>query len=84
VLCGDMSIVGPSPHIKDRYRNARRYQVKPGMTGWAQVHGLAGKLERPELAELQEQLDLEYIVEWSVWLDLKIIAKTLIFARAGR
>lgn len=85
VLRGDMSIVGPNPHSRAHSRRSRnliaaypnRLRVKPGMTGWAQVHGLGGEKQSPEVAGIELRYDLEYADTWSVWLDFKIIAATL-------
>jgi lipopolysaccharide/colanic/teichoic acid biosynthesis glycosyltransferase len=87
VLIGRMSIVGPRPHalgtnidghllheISDVY-NAR-YVVKPGITGWAQINGSRGSLRTAEDLRGRIALDLYYIENWSIWLDIKIIAFT--------
>jgi Undecaprenyl-phosphate glucose phosphotransferase len=84
VMRGEMSLVGPRPHALehnhyylerlDRY--ACRHRVKPGLTGWAQIHGLRGPTEDPEKMRRRVQMDLYYIENWSLWLDLKIIAAT--------
>lgn len=84
VLRGDMSIVGPRPHAlaHDNYygnlieQYARRHNVKPGLTGWAQVHGLRG--ETRDLHAMAERIryDIWYIENWSLWLDIKIIIRT--------
>jgi lipopolysaccharide/colanic/teichoic acid biosynthesis glycosyltransferase len=76
VLLGEMSIIGPRPTLAyqvERYtpRQRRRLEVKPGITGWAQVHGRA-KLPWDERIEL----DVWYVEHRSFWLDLKILAKT--------
>jgi lipopolysaccharide/colanic/teichoic acid biosynthesis glycosyltransferase len=76
VLRGDMSLIGPRPTLAyqvERYtpRQRRRLEVKPGITGWAQVHGRA-KLPWDERIEL----DVWYVEHRSFWLDLKILAKT--------
>jgi lipopolysaccharide/colanic/teichoic acid biosynthesis glycosyltransferase len=76
VLNGDMAIVGPRPTVQeqvDRYteRQRRRLEVKPGITGWAQVNGRTS-LPWPERIEL----DVWYVENRSLWLDLKILAKT--------
>ena len=84
VLRGDMSIVGPRPHavvINEEYRRLipgymLRHRVKPGLTGWAQVHGWRGPTDRIEQIERRVQFDLWYIRNWSLWLDLWIIART--------
>jgi lipopolysaccharide/colanic/teichoic acid biosynthesis glycosyltransferase len=85
VLCGDMSLVGPRPLLKqylERYtpEQARRHDVKPGVTGWAQVNG------RNTLSwEERFTLDVWYTDHLSCWLDLKIVALTLwkILVREG-
>ena len=76
VLRGEMSIIGPRPTLAyqvERYtpRQRRRLDVKPGITGWAQVHGRA-KLPWDERIEL----DVWYVEHRSFWLDVKILAKT--------
>ena len=76
VLRGDMSLVGPRPTLRyqvEQYdeRQRRRLDVKPGITGWAQVNGRAA-LPWPERIEL----DLWYVEHRSPWLDLKILART--------
>ena len=76
VIRGDMSVIGPRPTLRyqvERYdeRQARRLEVKPGITGWAQVHGRAS-LPWAERIEL----DVWYVEHRSPWLDLKILAKT--------
>jgi lipopolysaccharide/colanic/teichoic acid biosynthesis glycosyltransferase len=91
VLRGEMSIVGPSPQILTGNEccpdaidcPAAPHRFKPGMTGLAQVHGLTGEVRSLRLEELRQQLDLEYALTWSVWLDLKIIAKTALPVRAA-
>lgn len=78
VLKGDMSLVGPRPLLMeylDRYtpEQARRHEVKPGITGWAQING------RNAISwEEKFKLDVWYVDNWSIWLDLKIMAITLI------
>ena len=76
VLKGDMAVVGPRPTVQeqvDRYtdRQLRRLEVKPGITGWAQVNGRTS-LPWPERIEL----DVWYVEHRSLWLDIKILAKT--------
>ena len=76
VLKGDMAVVGPRPTVQeqvDRYtdRQLRRLEVKPGITGWAQVNGRTS-LSWPERIEL----DVWYVEHRSLWLDIKILAKT--------
>ena len=78
VLKGDMSLVGPRPllmHYLPRYskEQSRRHEVKPGITGWAQVNG------RNAISwEEKFQLDVEYVDQQSFWLDLKILWMTLL------
>ena len=85
VLTGDMSLVGPRPHAvvhDDEYGKLidnymYRHHVKPGITGWAQIHGFRGETD-VALMEKRIQLDLWYINNWSLWLDLKIMARTCV------
>jgi lipopolysaccharide/colanic/teichoic acid biosynthesis glycosyltransferase len=84
VLRGDMAMVGPRPTIQeqvDRYteRQRRRLEVKPGITGWAQVNGRVS-LPWPERIEL----DVWYVEHRSLWLDLKILALTVKLLVSGR
>lgn len=82
VLRGEMSVVGPRPErpfFVEQFRRTvpgymLRHKVKSGLTGWAQVNGLRGNTS----LEKRIQFDLEYIERWSLWLDLKIIALTLV------
>jgi putative colanic acid biosysnthesis UDP-glucose lipid carrier transferase len=84
VLRGDMSLVGPSPHAlahDDHYRvhiadYACRHYVKPGITGWAQVNGLRGETASFEQMADRVKLDLWYINNWSLGLDLNILLRT--------
>jgi len=88
VIRGEMSLVGPRPHAPEThvegipFEHAVRYyrlrhRVKPGITGLAQIRGQRG--ETQHVGDLIQRIasDLEYIENWSIWLDLKIIAKTL-------
>ncbi len=85
VLKGEMSLVGPRPLLMeylDRYtpEQARRHNVKPGITGWAQVNG------RNAISwEDKFKLDVWYVDNWSLWLDIKILFLTVIqvFRREG-
>lgn len=91
VLTGDMSIVGPRPHPdvvnedhrKRIHRYMVRHKVRPGITGLAQVSGHRGETETDEKMEQRVACDLEYIRSWSIWLDLKILYRTL-FAWRGK
>jgi Undecaprenyl-phosphate glucose phosphotransferase len=84
VIAGDMSIVGPRPHAlahDQRYverisRYARRHNVKPGITGWAQVNGHRGEIHGDETMRARIEHDLYYVDNWSLWLDVKIVAMT--------
>jgi len=85
VLQGRMSIVGPRPHAvahNEQYRKLikgymLRHKVKPGITGWAQVNGLRGETETLEKMQARIEYDLEYLRNWSLWLDLWIILRTI-------
>jgi putative colanic acid biosynthesis UDP-glucose lipid carrier transferase len=87
VICGDMSLVGPRPladifHVHETTTSAivgeyaHRHRVKPGMTGWAQIHGLRGSLQDEKRLRQRIEFDLYYIDHWSLWLDIKILART--------
>lgn len=81
ILRGDMSLVGPRPerpHFVEEFRHAyprymARHRVPCGLTGWAQIHGLRGDTSIEERA----QFDNYYIENWSLWLDVKIMLRTL-------
>jgi putative colanic acid biosynthesis UDP-glucose lipid carrier transferase len=85
VLQGKMSVVGPRPHAiahNEQYRKLIsgymiRHKVRPGMTGWAQVNGLRGETKTLETMSERVRYDLEYLRNWSPWLDIKILARTL-------
>ncbi len=85
VLQGRMSVVGPRPHAvahNEHYRRLIRgymwrHKVKPGITGWAQVNGFRGETDTLEKMKKRVEYDLEYIRNWSLWLDLKIIWLTI-------
>jgi exopolysaccharide biosynthesis polyprenyl glycosylphosphotransferase len=95
VLRGEMSIVGPRPHplhakaadtlyheAVNRY--ALRHRVKPGITGWAQINGWRGETETLEQIQRRIECDLFYMENWSLWLDLRILAGTLSCVVRGR
>lgn len=84
VLRGDMALVGPRPHaiqhdarfapLVDNY--ALRYAVKPGLTGWAQINNARGETDTLDKMARRVALDLDYIRNWSLLLDLRILAMT--------
>jgi putative colanic acid biosysnthesis UDP-glucose lipid carrier transferase len=86
VLQGRMSIVGPRPHAvahNEQYRKLIRsymirHKVRPGVTGWAQVNGLRGETDTVEKMRARVAYDLDYLRNWSLGLDLKIIFKTIL------
>jgi putative colanic acid biosynthesis UDP-glucose lipid carrier transferase len=92
ILKGEMSLVGPRPHalVHNEYygdmleRYANRHQVKPGLTGWAQVKGFRGELQAPEDMQRRVEHDLHYIDHWSIWLDLKILLLTPLYGLKHR
>ena len=88
VLRGDMSLVGPRPHAPGTCAGgkpfemvtpyyAARHRVRPGMTGLAQVRGWRGETETEEKLLRRVESDLEYIDNWSLWLDFVILARTI-------
>jgi len=93
VVQGRMSIVGPRPHAvahNETYRKLIngymvRHKVKPGITGWAQVNGLRGETDTVDKMRQRIEYDLGYLRNWSLRLDLQIIAKTIFLVfRDGR
>jgi exopolysaccharide biosynthesis polyprenyl glycosylphosphotransferase len=90
VLVGDMSIVGPRPHAtaqNDTFAKlissfSRRHNVKPGITGWAQVNGYRGDTDTLEKMQRRVEHDLYYIDHWSFLFDLRIILLTPFFREA--
>ncbi|MEO8154190.1 MAG: undecaprenyl-phosphate glucose phosphotransferase [Rhizobacter sp.] len=85
VLLGSMSLVGPRPHAvahNEQYRKIvqaymLRHKVRPGITGWAQVNGYRGETDTVDKMAARVHYDLEYLRNWSLALDLKIIARTV-------
>jgi putative colanic acid biosysnthesis UDP-glucose lipid carrier transferase len=85
VLRGQMSLVGPRPHAvahNELYRKLIsgymiRHKVRPGITGLAQVNGMRGETETLDKMSARVRYDLEYLRNWSPWLDVKIIFKTI-------
>lgn len=92
VLMGEMSLVGPRPHALAHDRSferrialyARRHNVMPGITGWAQVNGLRGETLTDLDMERRVNHDLHYIDNWSIWLDIQILVQTVVSPRAYR
>jgi putative colanic acid biosynthesis UDP-glucose lipid carrier transferase len=88
VIDGSMSLVGPRPHAtahNEEYRQLidgymLRHKVKPGITGLAQVNGARGETETLEKMERRVRYDHQYIREWSLWMDLSILCKTVLVA----
>ncbi|MGL5893358.1 MAG: sugar transferase [Bacteroidales bacterium] len=91
VLLGDMSVVGPRPHmlrhteeysaIIDRYMV--RHLIKPGITGWAQVNGFRGETKTLKQMESRIKRDVWYLENWSFLLDVRIILLTILNAIRG-
>jgi len=85
VVGGTMSVVGPRPHAvahNEQYRiliegYMLRHKVKPGITGWAQVNGWRGETDTLDKMQKRVEYDLEYIREWSLWFDIKIVIMTI-------
>jgi Undecaprenyl-phosphate glucose phosphotransferase len=88
VLLGDMSLVGPRPHAPNTTAGGKlftdivrgyehRHRVKPGITGWAQVNGSRGETPDPKAVERRVELDMFYIRNWSLLLDMNILLRTL-------
>jgi Undecaprenyl-phosphate glucose phosphotransferase len=92
VVMGDMSLVGPRPHAVSHDREydqrisvyARRHNVKPGITGWAQVHGFRGETDTIDKMHRRIEYDLYYIDNWSLWLDLQILIRTVLSRNSYR
>ena len=90
VLLGDMSIVGPRPHplaLNEQYERRltpfmRRHNIKPGITGWAQVNGCRGETDTLEKMKRRLEFDLYYIDNWSLVFDMQIIILTLLSKKA--
>ena len=91
VFCGDMSVVGPRPHAvahNEAYRKQIRFymlrhQVKPGITGWAQISGWRGETDTLEKMQKRVEFDLHYIENWTLMFDVKIILLTIVRGFSG-
>lgn len=85
VFTGEMSLVGPRPHMikhtHDFSKEVDQYMIrqflKPGITGWAQVHGFRGEITSPDQIQGRVNKDLWYLENWSLWLDVQIIFLTV-------
>jgi Undecaprenyl-phosphate glucose phosphotransferase len=87
VLRGELSLVGPRPHAVNAHTSERlfeqvvdgyfaRHRVRPGVTGWAQINGWRGEIDTQEKIRRRVEYDLDYIENWSVLFDVKILALT--------
>tara|TARA_B110001450_G_C17372625_1_gene380321 strand:- start:179 stop:586 length:408 start_codon:yes stop_codon:yes gene_type:complete len=85
VLLGDMSVVGPRPHMTNEndkyYKSVEKYMlrhsIKPGITGLAQVSGFRGEVEKESDIVNRIRLDIFYLENWSLLLDIKIMIRTI-------
>lgn len=86
VLYGNMSVVGPRPHLLEHDSEFQevietyriRSFIKPGITGLAQVSGFRGEIDSPEKIRQRIRYDIRYINNWSIWLDMQIIVRTVV------
>ena len=94
VLWGDMSLVGPRPHVPGmlaagvRYEDLvigyeHRHAMRPGITGLAQASGLRGPTTEVEPSVMRVVRDIEYIRDFSIWLDIRILFRTVVSEIAG-
>jgi len=92
VISGSMSIVGPRPHAvahNELYRKEingymLRHSIKPGITGWAQINGWRGETDTLHKMEKRVEHDHWYIKNWTIWLDIKIIFRTVLYGFTGK
>ena len=92
VLQGGMSIVGPRPHAvahNEQYRGIvsgymLRHKVKPGITGWAQINGWRGETDTLDKMTKRVEHDLDYIRNWSIFLDIHIVLMTILRGFTGK
>jgi Undecaprenyl-phosphate glucose phosphotransferase len=92
VLRGDMSLVGPRPHAlahdeswgRKIARYAKRHNMRPGISGWAQVNGFRGNIKNDEDFRQRIVYDLFYIDNWSIWFDIRILFLTVFSRKAYR
>jgi lipopolysaccharide/colanic/teichoic acid biosynthesis glycosyltransferase len=83
VIKGDMSLIGPRPLLVKYLplyskEQKKRHNVRPGITGWAQIHGWRGETDTLDKMEKRIEYDLWYIRHWSFWLDIRIILMTIV------
>ncbi|MFB6457188.1 undecaprenyl-phosphate glucose phosphotransferase [Chitinophaga sp. Hz27] len=86
VLRGEMSFVGPRPHCTPMHIEMRktvkhymlRHQVKPGITGWAQINGCRGECKSLQEQQKRINFDIWYIENYSIWLDIQIVFQTIV------
>lgn len=91
VIRGEMSLIGPRPHAlahDDEFSRLLhlypdRHQMRPGMTGLAQVSGFRGSTAKPGSIEARVKADLAYVRAWSIWLDIKILSRTFAAVISG-
>ncbi len=91
VFKGEMSLVGPRPHMlkhtSDYSKVVDDYMVrqfiKPGISGWAQIHGYRGEITNPEQIQMRVNKDLWYLENWNLWLDIQILFLTLYYIVKG-
>jgi putative colanic acid biosynthesis UDP-glucose lipid carrier transferase len=87
-----MSLVGPRPHAvaqNEQYRRLidgymLRHKIRPGISGWAQVNGLRGETRTVEQMRRRVRYDLEYLRNWSLWIDVKILLRTALLVVRDR
>jgi len=92
VLGGSMSLVGPRPHANAQNEEFRsiiggymlRHKVKPGITGLAQINGARGETDSPDKMKKRIEYDHCYIREWSLWMDIRIMIKTVFVVFSGK
>jgi putative colanic acid biosynthesis UDP-glucose lipid carrier transferase len=92
VLEGKMSLVGPRPHAvahNELYRKLIcgymiRHKVRPGISGWAQVNGLRGETDTVDKMSARVKFDIDYLNQWSIWLDIKILVRTVLLVVRDR
>ena len=92
VLRGNMSLVGPRPHAlahdeswgRKIARYAKRHNMRPGISGWAQVNGFRGNIKNDEDFRQRIVYDLFYIDNWSIWFDIRILFLTVFSRKAYR